>query len=310
VGLAARLAVAFPHELLVEMFRTRGELAPALLQLCSDLELAHDRVEQRSIDLSQVVSTEYRADAVVVLRAADDTAVAAVIVEVQLRIDHDKEESWPVYVTALRAKLGCRVVLLVVVPSAQVASWARTPIETGHPGFTLTPVVMELPLVPRITDPVEAERLPELGVLSTMANPDLEVATAALHAISALPEDQKRLYLDVIMAALSPSLRAALEHYMEGHVYQSDFARKYYSQGLEEGRQEGREQGLEEGNARGLRKAVLELVHAKLDGVTAEEQAAIDAMGNERVLTELIGALARAASPGEARAVLATARSR
>jgi flagellar biosynthesis/type III secretory pathway protein FliH len=165
-------------------------------------------------------------------------------------------------------------------------------------------VVMELPLVPRITDPAEAERLPELGVLSTMANPDLEVATAALHAVSALPEDQKRLYLDVILAALPPSLRAALEHYMEGYVYQSDFARRYYSQGLEE----GREQGLEEGNARGLRKAVLELMHAKLDVVTAEEQAAIDAIGDERALTELIGALARTAGATEARAVLAATR--
>jgi flagellar biosynthesis/type III secretory pathway protein FliH len=110
--------------------------------------------------------------------------------------------------------------------------------------------------------------------------------------------------LDVILAALPPSLRAALEHYMEGHVYQSDFARRYYSQGLEE----GREQGLEEGNARGLRKAVLELMHAKLDVVTAEEQASIDAIGNERVLTELIGELARTAGATEARAALAAAR--
>jgi hypothetical protein len=134
VVLADRRAVAFPHELLVEMFRTRGELAPALLELCSELELAHARVEQRSIDLSQVASTEYRADAVVVLWDRDDAITAAVVVEVQLRIDHDKEASWPVYVTALRARLGCRVVLLVVVPSAQVASWARTPIEIGLPG--------------------------------------------------------------------------------------------------------------------------------------------------------------------------------
>jgi hypothetical protein len=42
--------------------------------------------------------------------------------------------------------------------------------------------------------------------------------------------------------------------------------------------------------------------------VTAEERAAIDAMGDEREPTELIGALARTAIPSEVHAVLAAAR--
>ena len=87
---------------------------------------------------------------------------------------------------------------------------------------------------------------------------------------------------------------------MQGYVYQSDFARKYYSQGLEE----GREQGLEAGCGVGLRRAVLALLRAKLDVVTAEDEAAIEAVDDERRLTELIGALGLATSTADVRAAL------
>jgi hypothetical protein len=104
------------------------------------------------------------------------------------------------------------------------------------------------------------------------------------------------------MAALSPSLRKQLlETQMQGYVYQSEFARKYYSQGLEEGREQGLEQGL--------RSAVLALLRAKLDVITAEDEAALAAVHHERGWTELIGALGRATNALEVRAALATARS-
>ncbi|HEY0480596.1 MAG TPA: hypothetical protein VGD37_23930 [Kofleriaceae bacterium] len=292
---------SFSHEMLVELFRNGDELAPALLDACARITVPHDRVDQASIDLSQVVSTEYRADAVVVLRGGE-AAVSAIIVEVQLGIDHDKERTWPVYVTALRAKLGCSTFLLVLATDPRVASWARAPIAIGQPGFQLVPLVIEFRDLPRVTDPDQARRLPELAVLSAMAHPELDVVTAAIPAISELPEDRARLYLDVIMAALSPSLRKQLlETQMQGYVYQSEFARKYYSQGLEEGREQGLEQGL--------RSAVLALLRAKLDVITAEDEAALAAVHHERGWTELIGALGRATNALEVRAALATARS-
>jgi hypothetical protein len=315
--------------MLVELFRNGDELAPALLDACARITVPHDRVDQASIDLSQVVSTEYRADAVVVLRGGE-AAVSAIIVEVQLGIDHDKERTWPVYVTALRAKLGCSTFLLVLATDPRVASWARAPIAIGQPGFQLVPLVIEFRDLPRVTDPDQARRLPELAVLSAMAHPELDVVTAAIPAISELPEDRARLYLDVIMAALSPSLRKQLlETQMQGYVYQSEFARKYYSQGLEEGLEQGREQGLEQGREQGLeqgreqgleqgreqgleqglRSAVLALLRAKLDVITAEDEAALAAVHHERGWTELIGALGRATNALEVRAALATARS-
>lgn len=296
--------VSFSHELLVELFRNGGDLAPLLLRRCIGMVIDHDSVEHRSIDLSQVVSTEYRADAVVMLRDRAGAAVAAIIVEIQLGVDRHKERTWPVYVAALYHKLDCPVILLVVTPSPAVAAWARRPIQLGHPGFALAPLVIELREVPRTVDPVEVQKLPELGVLSAMANPDLEVVSAAMSVVSGLPEDRARLYLDVILAALPPPLRKALD--MEGQLYErfkGELARIFYAQGLEV----GHEEGFEEGQMRGLRSAVLALVRTKLDAVSREDEAAIEAICDENVLTELIGTLGRATSAAEVRAALTTA---
>ena len=79
---------------------------------------------------------------------------------------------------------------------------------------------------------------------------------------------------------------------MQGYEYQSEFARKYYRQGREEGREEG------------MRAAVLALARTKLAGVTAEDEAAIAALHDERVLTDLISALGEARGTDAARAAL------
>jgi hypothetical protein len=311
------------HEVLVELFRNRGELGPELLRICADIKLDHDHVEHASIDLSQVVSTEYRADAVVELRDRDDGVIAAVIVEVQLGVDADKRDTWPLYITALRAKLKRPVVLLVVTAERAVTRWARTKIAIGHPGFDLTPIVVSFEDVPRSIDPVSAQRLPELAVLSAMAHPELEMATAAIEAISQLPEDQNRLYLDVVMTLLPARIRQILEARMlQGYKYQSEFALRYYNQGhekgreegrnegREEGRNEGREEGRNEGREEGMRLAVLALAQSRLAAVTDEDHAVIETIRDERGLTELINALARASSSSEARTALALVISR
>jgi flagellar biosynthesis/type III secretory pathway protein FliH len=69
---------------------------------------------------------------------------------------------------------------------------------------------------------------------------------------------------------------------IKGYEYQSDFARKYYSQGLQEGHaeglqeghaeglQEGRAEGLQEGREEGLRRAIMALICARLPGLRDE----------------------------------------
>src|SRR4051794_22270878 len=143
---------SFAHEILVDLFRECGPLAAELLRQCAGIAVEHTRVKGESIDLSQVVSTEYRADNVAVLYDRDGRAVTGVIVEVQLQEDRDKLRTWPLYVAALRARLSCPAVLLVVAPEPGVARWARRPIELGHPDFRLTPLVIDFATVPRVRD--------------------------------------------------------------------------------------------------------------------------------------------------------------
>ena len=237
--------LSFHHEILVELFRSNGELAVELLRSCAGIAVDHARVELGSIDLSQVAPTEYRADAVIILRDRRRPPVTGVIVEVQGQIKRDKLLTWPAYVANLRAKLACPVVLLVIAPDPAVAAWARRPIELGHPGFHLTPIVIGFDDVPWVRDPVAASRLPELAVLSVMAHPELDIAETAVDAIAQLPAEQARLYFDVVMMALPAALRRILEARVQRYEYQSEFARKYYGQGVEEGLEKGLERGLE-----------------------------------------------------------------
>jgi hypothetical protein len=283
------------HQMVVDMFHHRAELAPELLATCADLKLDHAQVKLTSIDLSQVTSTEYRADAVVELRDHGNALVSAVVAEVQLGIDPDKRLTWPVYVTALRARLKRPVTLLVFTDDPIVARWARRPIAIGHPGFHLDPVVVAFDDLPRSIDSAIATKLPELAVLSAMAHPELEIATTAFDAIAELPEDQNRLYSDLILSKLPDPLRSILEARMKGYEYQSDFARKYYYQGHNEGLEKGRKEGL---------RMVVRAFLRKLVQISADDLAAIDTIDDEAVLTELAETLECVSKPFDARAAL------
>jgi hypothetical protein len=185
---------SFEHQMLAELLRVCGELAPELLRSYAGMDLPHACVTPGSIDLSQVTSTEHRADAVQILRRADGSAAGGVIIEVQLGKDPDKRLSWPAYVTDLRAEYACPVVLLVISDDPGVVRWARAPIETGHPRFVFEPIVLGFADLPRILDAERARMPPELAVLSTVAHPDLDTAKVAMEAVGELPEEKRRLY--------------------------------------------------------------------------------------------------------------------
>ncbi len=289
--------LSFLHEILVELFRERPALAPELLHACAELRLEGTTAELGSIDLSQVAPTEYRSDSLTVLRDADGVAVAAVIAEVQLQPDPDKRRTWPLYVAAARARLDCPATLLVLAPEPAVARWASQPIELGHPGFALRPVVIGYPQIPRIHDPAIARAAPELAVLSAMAHPEVETAEAARAALAQLPEDKVKLYWDVILSGLPALVRQVVEANMiKGYEYQSDFARKYFSQGLE--------QGHEQGRAEGLRRAILELVGARLPTLRDELEILLRGQPEARLL-QLITELDKVHDEDGVRAVLA-----
>ncbi len=283
---------SFLHEILVELFRQRPELGPELLSACAGFRLEGAKAERGSIDLSQVAPTEYRSDALTVLRNPAGKAIAAVIVEVQLGEDEDKRRTWPLYVAAARASYRCPATLLVLAPDRAVARWASQAIELGHPGFALRPIVLGYAQVPRICDPATARKTPELAVLSAMAHRDLETAEAAQAALPGLSEDLQKLYWDVILSGLPELVRRALEVRMiKGYEYQSDFARKYVSQGREEGRVEG------------MRRAIVELVCARLPGLRDELASRLRDQPEAR-LVQLAGELGKAQDEDAVRTIL------
>ncbi|MEP6866798.1 MAG: hypothetical protein ABJE66_39670 [Deltaproteobacteria bacterium] len=278
------------------------------------------------------MSVEYRADAVVLMRDPDETIVGAVIVEVQLQADPAKRWSWPQYVTALRARLECPVVLLVIAPESSVARWARDSIETGHPGFALGPIVIEMAEVPRLDDVGAARQRPELAVLSVLAHPELENACIALDAISNLPVDRAGLYFDLILGALPIELRNRIgANVLKNYEYQSEIMRGMMAEaraqvrtellregrdeglregrdeGLREGRdeglREGRDEGLRQGKCEGLRNALLQVARSRNVALRPELEASIAKLANVETLEQLIDSVLRA--PNEAAAVAA-----
>ena len=143
---------------------------------------------------------------------------AAVVVEVQLQKKPRKRFTWPLYVGSVRAELECKTMLLVLAPRRSVAAWASQPIELGHPGFVLRPIVVGPEGVPVVTKRADAEASPELAVLSALAHGrgarGLPVARALMHGLDCVDPEQAWVYGTIVFHALSKAVRAKLEEEM------------------------------------------------------------------------------------------------
>lgn len=145
----------------------------------------------------------YHADAVIALDDPDGALLQLSVVEVQLACDADKRFSRPLYVAGQRARLRVPVDLVIVASAPEVARWCQEPIPPLHG-----------------------------------QEQDAEViALAALVGCSTLDRERATRYADLVMASLSEAARKALEVFMAEHKlqYESEFARKYFDQGLQAG---------------------------------------------------------------------------
>ena len=196
------------------------------------------RVE--SAELTEVEPTPYRADLVILM--ARRKAVLAIVLEAR-RAQWRKRAPGPTCLASLRARCaarrcsswslrterwpdGLRGPLISAIQVSSSGRWSsdRRPCPSFHrrrwPG-----------------------RHPELAVLSAMAHGQekvgLEIGRAAYRAFGKLDDQRSRLYFDLAFTRLNAAAKAALGDLMIGNYeYQSDFARKYYGQGLREGQQE------------------------------------------------------------------------
>jgi hypothetical protein len=239
---------SFDHESLVDLFKSCPSLAAEMLAEALGVSLPnYTEARIASIDLTQIQPAEYRADLVVLLLDGD-VNVRVVIVEVQLAIDPKKRFTWPAYAMVSRAKHNCPVALLILAPDPAVANWCAEPIETGIPGFVLRPPVLRNADVPMVTEPEEAARRLELGVLSAIAHGNTEQGTtivnAVFSAIENLDKGQAKFYYDLVYNSLDEAARLALGKTMKGYQYQSDFAKRYVAEGEAKGRAEGEAEAL------------------------------------------------------------------
>lgn len=158
------------HETLIEMVRNRPAVVADLLAGPLDVKVPpFEEALLSSGDLTEVVPTEFRADGVVTLQGTEGPTLA-VVVEVQLRVDPRKRETWPVYFATVHARHRCPVSLLVLCPTPATAEWCAEPIRIGDPGMVLTPVVLGPLQVPLATDFTQIRHAPELALLSTLAH--------------------------------------------------------------------------------------------------------------------------------------------
>jgi hypothetical protein len=240
------LVPSLPHEAPLEVLRAEPALVAVLLREALGIELpSFETAETSDADFSQTLPAAFRADLVVTLRDAAKQPVLSVVVEIQRKRDQGKRRTWPLYLAALHARVSTPTCLLVIATDDRVARWASKPITTFQPGSLFIPLVVGPSRVPRVSSD-RARREPHLAVLSALVHGNspggIEIAVAAIDAVSGFRDDHARLFFDLILSALSDAKRAVLEAEMQTgkYEYKSDFARKYFDAGREEGREEGR----------------------------------------------------------------------
>jgi len=296
------------HNAIVEMFRENPELAPHFLALLFQLDVPpHVSAAVVESSLDQLIPVEFRADLVIELRDASGTLVLAIVLEVQRDEDVDKEYSWPVYVSVVRAKKRCPAVVLVIAPDAAVAKWAARPIDLGLGLASVRPVVLGPASVPEVTDSAVAEQETELAVLSAVAHGNgengLAVVQAALVALGRLDREHAAVYFQIIWNALREPMQQALEELVmerqtEGKATFPPFAQQIFERGLREGElkglREGKLDGLREGELKGLRDALARLVARAGIPLTEDDRARIqdcaEASTLDRWIENVLGA--------------------
>jgi hypothetical protein len=271
------------HQTSTYSLHEQPEVAVGLLAATGVPLPEHDTVHVDSPKLPNLLPTDFEADAVITLVRAGEP-VLSVVLEIQLGWKDDKTWVWPAYLANLRRRRRCPVYLLVICLSTRTATKCAEPIHLGHPGFVLKPLVSGPRDIPRVTDANQARATPALAVLSALAHPrDKAVLKVVPDALSPLNHGAFAGYHRLIEAALPAASRRFLEDLMRT-PYKSEFANKHHAEGYDE--------GIVEGQARGLARAVLEILDAHRVRLTDSARRRIEECSDE---SQLITWLRRAA---------------
>jgi hypothetical protein len=257
------------HEGPLDLVRERPEIVVELVRGWPGIKLpGQPTVSLAPTDMSAVVPVQYLADmAVLISDGATGKPALVVIIEPQLRDSDTKRYSWPVYLTTARRLNGCPAAVLVVLcPDPAEAAKCRQTIRTGHPGFDLTPIVIDASETPGADD----DGNPYLTVFAaSMGGIDMESESGAHRVLDAIASpavtDTDRLRMTAIILKLaSDAARQILEAMMTTADYEKTFIERIHDQGIAEGEARGKAEGKAE--------AVLKLLDARGLAPTREQR--------------------------------------
>jgi hypothetical protein len=216
-----------------------------------------------SPDLSEADPGVCRADGAI-LFGKEKEEKFGVIVETQRGEDTDKLYAWLEYIANFRAREKCPACLVVICPTRKVANWARKDIRTGHPGLTLTPLVIHEGNTPVITDVGLARENIGLAVISTITKSEHPkfpaIADAVAQALDGIDPDIAWRYARYINLSLVGDAQQEWDGRMamRTYPYQGEYAESLLSA------------GRAEGEARGEAKSVLKLLEGR--GIAVSEE--------------------------------------
>jgi hypothetical protein len=261
------------HEALHRIFQIDKKLFARTISKILGADLTDpDKVTVLDSDLSEPRTHVRKADSVLLAELLVETAETRYIVVIESQTDEDEEKwfTWPYYISHLRDKHRCEVILIVVSSSAKTAQWARQPIICGLPGLTcmiVTPAGLGPDNVPLVTDLAEACADVGGAVFSSLthkSSPEvggiLEVLSAAL---GTLDVETAKLLAELTEAGLAGSGGLLIwRNLMTTTAY------PYVSQLRAQGQAEGREEGREEGRA----QVIADVLDQRKISLTAQER--------------------------------------
>lgn len=175
---------SWDHEGIIELFRRDPQLAADLLRGPLGVALpAFSDAHVEPSTMAELKPAQVHADVVVVLKK-DGRPVLGVVAEIQRKEDPEKLFSWPAYAAWLRRELRAEACVLVVTQSERVANWASRVIVLG-PGGAVQPLVLRPSSVPVIDTVEDAQKAPELAILSATVHGSGHVATAVVAVLEA-----------------------------------------------------------------------------------------------------------------------------
>ncbi|MGW1077463.1 hypothetical protein [Streptomyces sp. NPDC002537] len=260
------------HEASHRIFQERPELLSPVFRLLGVPLPAKATVEVLTADVTEIRPLERRVDSVLRIEPVDDDDGGGgdgflLAIEAQGRQDPDKAVSWAYYMSFLKAKYACPVLLLVVCQDKKTADWAAGPFRLGVEAWTslsVHPLVLGPGNVPLIIDQEEAAEDLTMATFSAMTHGSSQEAPAILDALAralatAAPETSA-YYSELLEIGLGNSRAGEtwrklmpIRTYFPGRGTMIEQALlEGEAKGRAEGRFEGRAEGRVEGLAEGL----------------------------------------------------------